>query len=420
MSWKTVRIYPIDSMLFRDGRPFGMELGAQAAVSMPIPTPSTTAGFLRTLIGNLKGVDWEAVRNGYSEECVKGPLLQLNEQYVFPAPADAVVFRQKRGQQPCSQSHEASSEGEAQATPAEEPIEVVPLRPYILKGGQGCCMPHYDCGLQPLMLTSPNRDKPVSGYDFWDWDALRGWLLDKPPGKLHKISSPPAERRVHVAINEATLTSEESLLYTVEYRSYELHDMKQQRAYCWSILAQVSTDLSRVQGAGGLGGERRLAYVEQLDNSAWLTCPDELKNALKGTKRVRMYLATPALFTCGWEPGWLKKEQRNGNCALIGSPPCAPEVELKLVAAAVPRRLAVSGWSLKKVGPKPVKWCAPAGSVYFFEVVEGDPGVLAEKCWLESVSDGKEQNGRAENGDRAREAGFGLALWGVWNCDEGG
>jgi CRISPR-associated protein Cmr3 len=70
----------------------------------------------------------------------------------------------------------------------------------------------------------------------------------------------------------------------------------------------------------------------------------------------------------------------------------------------------VSGWSLEqsateKPGPKALRRLAPAGSVYFFDVVTGDARQLAENLWLEPVS------------DSAREGreGFGLALWGVWN-----
>lgn len=414
MSWKTVRIRPIDSVLFRDGRPFGTELGAQTAVSVPIPPPGTIAGFLRTLIGNRKGVDWDAVRNGYSEERVKGPLLQLNGKYVLPAPADAVVFEAEQEPQPCTSTHQ--TEGENVAARRQKSPTIAKARPHELENGQGCNMPCFDCGLQPLLLSGVDeRRKPASGYDLWEWDALKEWLLDKQPRSLRKISFPPAERRVHVAINDTTLGSEESLLYTVEYRSYEMYDAERGCMNEWSLIAQVETDLGRVEGTGVLGGERRLAYVEQLDGSAWLTCPEEIRKALVKAQRVRMYLATPAVFICGWKPGWLRKEKRGDGHALVGSPPCVPqEVKLRLVAAAVPRRQAVSGWSLKQQGPKPVKWCVPAGAVYFFEVEEGNPALLAEHCWLESVSDGKAQNGNQHNGDRNRDAGYGLALWGIW------
>jgi CRISPR-associated protein Cmr3 len=162
-----------------------------------------------------------------------------------------------------------------------------------------------------------------------------------------------------------------------------------------------------IGGVAPFGGERRLASVEPYDR--WLTCPDSLREKLRTARYVRMYLATPAQFTCGWRPGWLRKENQSAPPRLVGTPPDLDGLTLRLVAAAVPRRMAVSGWNMRRsqFGPRPVRWCVPAGAVYFFEVLQGDPSILADKGWLHPVSDGKEQNGREDNGDRPRQAGFG-------------
>jgi CRISPR-associated protein Cmr3 len=176
------------------------------------------------------------------------------------------------------------------------------------------------------------------------------------------------------------------------------------------LFAKIETDETvSLNGAGLLGGENRVALVEEV--SDWLECPDELlvypdtlteaitlKEALKGSKQVRMVLATPAIFTGGWKPGWI-----DGN--LQGSPP-GIQVNLKLIAASVKRREAVSGWDYRSshFGPKATRWVVPAGSVYFFEVVSGNPEKLATDGWLKPVSDNPHD----------RTDGYGLALWGVW------
>jgi CRISPR-associated protein Cmr3 len=51
----------------------------------------------------------------------------------------------------------------------------------------------------------------------------------------------------------------------------------------------------------------------------------------------------------------------------------------------------------------------PAGSVYFFEVKDGNPRDLAEKGWLATVSDKDRRKGTFD-----AEDGFGLAIWGAW------
>ncbi|MGH9830881.1 MAG: type III-B CRISPR module-associated Cmr3 family protein, partial [Blastocatellia bacterium] len=123
-------------------------------------------------------------------------------------------------------------------------------------------------------------------------------------------------------------------------------------------------------------------------------------------KRIRMVLATPAIFRDGWKPGWLNDE-------LVGTPPGAT-VSLRLVGVSIQRWRAVSGWSLTELpaalgrpqrqprGPKPVKRVVPSGGVYFFENDEKASELAG--LWLESVSDDEQD----------RRDGFGLAVWGIW------
>jgi CRISPR-associated protein Cmr3 len=121
-----------------------------------------------------------------------------------------------------------------------------------------------------------------------------------------------------------------------------------------------------------------------------------VKQSLAGANQIRLVLATPAVFQHGWRPDWLKD-------GLVGSPPGA-KIKLRLVGVSIGRWKAVSGWSLAPPrGPKPIRRLVPAGGVYFFTVVEGEPTEL-ENHWLQSVSDEKQ----------AQRDGFGLAVWGAW------
>jgi CRISPR-associated protein Cmr3 len=51
---------------------------------------------------------------------------------------------------------------------------------------------------------------------------------------------------------------------------------------------------------------------------------------------------------------------------------------------------------------------APAGSVYFFETLDGDPVDLIPNAWLRPVSDDPKD----------KRDGYGLALWGIWSPKE--
>jgi len=79
-------------------------------------------------------------------------------------------------------------------------------------------------------------------------------------------------------------------------------------------------------------------------------------------------LATPAIFSGGWKPGWLN----SGEQGLEGIVP-STDVKLRLKGVTIERWQPLSGWSLEKglVGPKPVRRMVPAVGVYFFEVVPG-------------------------------------------------
>jgi CRISPR-associated protein Cmr3 len=143
------------------------------------------------------------------------------------------------------------------------------------------------------------------------------------------------------------------------------------------------------------------------DHAISWQCPALVKRTLDKSTRIRLVLATPAIFSPGWKPAWL-------NQRLEGTPP-GSRVLVRLVGVANYRWKAVSGWSLARVngrgeldaagkpGPKAIRRMVPAGSTYFFELVSGDPASLAD-TWLQSVSDDPQD----------RLDGFGLALWGTW------
>ncbi|MFN7017179.1 MAG: type III-B CRISPR module-associated Cmr3 family protein, partial [Fimbriimonadales bacterium] len=264
MSWQTVRIRALDSLLFRDGRPFAAEPGALTARSLPIPMPNTIAGFLRTLIGERKGLNWEEIaRKGVSwEPAVRGPLPMLDEEFVLPAPADALVLP-----------------GEAEG----DPPRVLQLTPESLRDGEGCDLPEYDHGLRPLV--APTNEKLASGYAFWRWEELQAWLLGNKPDRLTRVTPPEVDRRTHVGIAPHTGTADEGMLYTVEYRTYESLQAREDKLTLseWSLVAQVQINSQdEIGGVGALGGERRLAYVEPYDR--WLECPNPLQRALQNAR----------------------------------------------------------------------------------------------------------------------------------------
>ena len=377
-----IQIRGIDPLLFRDGRPFSNELGSLTADTLPLPLPGTVAGFLRTHIGNGEKWMWEgdaSVHDNARRIAVHSPLLQRDDTIVFPAPRDAVVYG------------------------VEKDRAVMRLSPMkSMANGSGCDLPD---GLLPLQITE--NVKPATGYRYWSQPDMERWLLPQEGNTApsENITGPPTDERIHIAVNAETGTAEESRLYRVAYLSF-LHRQKEQQGKDsqaakqavtaeWSLLARVGRD-SLPNGVGHFGGERRVAHIQH--GNTFPSCPPALKTALQKSQRLRLILATPALFTNGWLPGWLDPKTLTGTLPDTG-------ISLRLVSAATGRREAVSGWSFQNRRPRKVRWCVPAGSVYFLETTTNtDLTPIIEKYWLRPVSD--EQQDKRD--------GYGLALWGTW------
>ena len=361
---RTLLIQPHDPVIFRDGKPFNE--GALHAKSLPFPLPATIAGAIRTRAR----ADWDFRDQTHIDRIRAirhtGPFLVVqNEQgrweLALPAPADVVI------------------------TEEDNILRAHPLRPKQLDPLEGFLSPFgFDqpVGVTPLM-GAPGVKPAAKLPPFWRWDRMSQWLAGSQltgvltRGTLGYIAL-PEQKRIHVAIDPATQTAAEGMLFATHglefVRRGILSRVEESEDASWPAVAPI-------------GGERRLAFWSELgeEEFTWPSMP----SLPKGSTTIRLVLATPAAFDGGWYPAWARDELVPGFA----------DVKLKLVAAAVPRFQPVSGWDLQIDKAKATRFLAPAGSVYFFNVKEGDPS----KLWLKSISD-REQD---------RNDGFGIALVGA-------
>ncbi len=375
-------VRPRDPMLFGDGRPFTADPGARA-VTLSWPWPGTCAGAVRTAVGNASGFNWQTDLGRALEIAVSGPLAAVKEtpgaphEVYLPCPLDAVPYEQ------------------------DGSPRVMRLRPRSAPAGGGCNLPHGS--LLPLAVTG--EVKPAAGREWWSLpDAVR-WL-GNPRGSApaeRTMGSLPKEVRTHVRISPSSGTAVPGFLFgTVSLRFPDGSSRSRDEGPSEvAILVRVEPGAGEVVPASGflpLGGERRLALLES-GAGLWPAPDQALVGAIAGSKRLSLCLATPALFAGGWLPGWLDGD-------LEGTPPDAGGLRLRLVSAAVGRRIGVSGWDMATRSPKPARAAVPAGSVYFFEVLGCEPlsEEVVRSLWLRPVSDGEQE----------RRDGFGLALPGTW------
>lgn len=387
MSVKIFDIHAPSPLLFRDGKPFSAASGTEtAARSLPVPLPSTLAGFIRTQIGLGSGWAWNQQQSEKSHTIPVAGLLTRDEQLVFPAPRDAVIYKDSVGER-----------------------RIMRLAPFGTLERAGTDAP---VDITPLEVTQDI--KPETGYAFWTQADMVTWLRGETPSAatFENIQGLPLETRVHVGIDKSTGAADEGQLFSVAYRSFESSEKiaatdarynptslpDQYEHHRWSVRARVKLPAGMsISSLGHLGGERRVATLTESSADHLWRCPPELRDSILSSTHLKLTLATPAIFAHGWKPAWLTSTDS------ANMPKGLFESGLELIGAAVGRREAVSGWNIRTDQAKAVRYMVPAGSVYFFKVPEGKQEKILEN-WLKPVSDNEQD----------RKDGFGLALWGVW------
>lgn len=359
-------IEPRDTALFRDARPFG---AGEAASSLAFPWPSTIAGFTRSRLGMSADHKFEWTPAQARAVAVAGPWLvelkaseEVVKDHLFPAPRDAVFFP-------------PDDEGVA----AFGKLTRRRLAPRAYQANEWSDLPEDKLLVGFAQDPGENPGKPARGPAMWNARTLQAWLhnpgahdVDKKliPNELG-VDALPRERRTHVKIDYSTQTAETGALFQTEQLRFERYDAKQGvvRRFALGVATQEDADETRMStrtsATGSLGGERRMASVYRIQDALPLTCP-ELSD---DEEIIRVVLLTPAIFEAGYCPG----------AAGLGE-------GVEVIAAATDRFQAVSGWCFEKRGPKPTRYMAPAGSVYWLSI-PGGAAAWATDRHLTCISD---------------------------------
>ena len=396
-------IEPLDTMFFRDGRPFG----AASSGTSRFPMPQTLMGMIKRHVRKSIGLPASQIhglrgQNGHEHEwfsrlAVRGPWIAEVDRHgkvldlFVPVPVNLM---------------KAKNDEDWKTLTLLSPLE----NGFDLPGWDGSQAGRPLLGEEP---KSKDQLKPVTG--FLGQAGLEKLLRGDEPTKQDIVKQSDLfgyEDRTGIGLDPARQTVKEGLIYTARHLR----------------LLESRKD--------GSPGSRLVLYAEigiEGDEDRWASKIDEsfpggdLVMPFGGEgRRVHVRLA-PERHTWPEAPPPPEPDE-GGFTSILISPTVfsrraesnAPEWEPpdlgKRVAAAIGKPLPVSGWTMQSSGsrggaqgtPKPARWALDAGTVFFW------------------------QNGKNAPEDRAlpprfqlamcpsdRAAGWGTALRGVWRWRKG-
>jgi CRISPR-associated protein Cmr3 len=356
---------PQDTLFFRDGQPFNQGEGNAGVESLFPPSPLTMVGAARVAWARARG--WagkgrwiDAIGSdlgGDESELVglnfSGPLLELNGEPVFPAPASLIGIDDSK----------------------DCPQKTILLHP-------GPPM-HCDLG-DSVRLPVPDVNDDIKGRKLLD-----GWYLIKTGlEKVLKGESPDRtdwvkqsslwvnEPKVGNQISSETGTTEQGMLYST--RHIRLQDGVK-------LVMGIEGDLEGFPDETQipLGGEARSGWISQKPDG--LSLPSPQLAADGENLRYAVHVLTP----------------------LNPNPPPEPEQKEfeglpgKVISACLPRVQRWGGWDSTSFQPDPMKPHLAPGSVIFIE---------AKASEIQNI-----QKYHGKNIGQRKSWGFGLITIGQWN-----
>ena len=384
----TLLLRPFDKLFVKDGRPLSLEDDSAASGLFP-PPPSVYYGALRSA-GLSRTPDPSSAIGTPADPAQQGRLFEQafhcssaafaktedTDKAVglyFPAPADLVRAKEK------------------------DKAKAARLLASRLRLDRGASVALTSSPTPALLrAATPGAIESVGAYI--SGEGLAAYLRGEGVAPAQRISASKLhepEPKLGIALNYDSGTTGDGMLYT----------MAMQR------LKPGVTLVLRTEGFGEspnllrLGAEARAVEVTQPTDLTWPVAVSP------SGKTLTLYLATPAIFRNGWLPDAINPDTLEGE---LGG------AKVKLLACSLGRYTPLGGWDIRARRPKPMRKAVPAGSVYHFEIADGetfDPDLVHGK----PLHTHYEHSGLAGDGTTERphdhityqQQGFGIAYVGV-------
>jgi len=371
------KIKPLDTLFFRDGKPFTMGSETWAEPIFP-PYPSTVYGAIWTWLIFERGGLKEFEDGKYKDELgriikneksnfkeikkgsltIKGPFICLDNNIYFPLPFDLL---QKKGA-PKSEKNNLFY------------IDCINKLEIFIS----------DYSLERILINKGDYELDECD-EFLDIASLKDYLMDNKITVrfTEKDKIFLKEKKTGIKRSRKTLSSEEGYLYRIP-----MIRLKKEA----SLFVEIN-GLSNYPEGGVLqiGGEGKTAKIEKKENDNLLMTLMDIDFKFEN-KVFKLYFATSAIFKKGWIPDWINEKTFEGNY---------DGIKLKLIACSIGKYKLIGGWDLANNRPKPMYKAVPSGSVYYFKILDDTSAErIKEVLHLKNIS------------DINPEEGFGLSLVG--------
>jgi CRISPR-associated protein Cmr3 len=407
---RTYTVDALDTLLFRDGRPFHNTPGSFAH-TMTSPLPSTFAGALRyqafqEISARANNVDCDELADSVREQVKVRVVLEYHykectekkfseDALYLPCPADLLLFREW--------TH-------AQEEATHKMIYVMPQCNDLSSGG------NFPNGLTPLAPSdSYDRNSAKRPPSQILLSMLRSWskgtslcedkMQDNALLESETLFNDSSyESRTHVKIDPHTGSSEEGMLYRTVSLNHRFKQKDQNAgSYVtkkgYAAIVDTPPELLRNSKVLNLGGEKKLSLWNEVSQAkcslqkVFNDLKSEIKSSIVNVKKARICFLTPVLFSGGVVP--CEKNPLLSFGATIESVACSGYT-------------VISGYDYKKRGPKPAYRGVNPGSVYFIkfpeDISEEELSAWVDKVCCHNICD--------EQFDLNRD-GFGFAVVGI-------
>ena len=350
---KTFFVKPIDVIMPRGNRHWGVSSGDFGQITMP-PAPSVFAGAFRSFIASSDDETYKAIIRGEKPPKANyaSVLGSLEEPGTFQIASVNIGIKKEKNYEPLYLLPNDITLFENDNEIDIRYAEPLPITGIIKQNNVLPCV---------AALKSPSK-KPINGY-FLKESGYKKYINGEKINEQDLINTSSLwkkEMRVGVALDNSSRAAKEGQLYTAETISFN-------DEVGFIVRINGSDEVLSNSGTISLGGDQRPANFELIN----FNFAENNLEKIEQDSEFKLILNVPAIFKNGWIPDLVEKEGENYVLNYKGC-------KARLVCASINGYETLSGWNMVKNEPKTAMKTVPAGSVYWFDLIEGSVSVLKD------------------------------------------